>query len=148
MESAQDSFISSTSWTEGTGPVAAIATLTKFAETNAHEHLIRIGNLVSQGWNRAAEDANLEVKVSGLPSLLKFAFDHPRDLEMKTYFTQEMLDAGFLASGRLSHTVQATELYINEVSRIFLEISQLLDRNTLESSLRGGIAHNGFQRLN
>ena len=152
MESVQDSFISSTSWTEGVGPVAAIATMTKFAETNAHEHLIKIGNKVSQGWKKAAEEANLEVKVTGLPSLLKFSFDHPKDLEMKTYFTQEMLDVGFLASGRfyamLSHSLEATDLYINQVSRIFSEISKLLKSDSLSSKLKGGVAHSGFQRLN
>ena len=152
MESAQDSFISSTSWSEGVGPVAAIATMTKFANTNAHEHLIKIGNKVSEGWKKASISANLEVKISGLPSLLKFSFNHPKDLEMKTYFTQEMLDAGFLASGRfyamLSHTLEATELYVNQVSRIFLEISDLLKTNSLSSKLKGGVAHNGFQRLN
>jgi glutamate-1-semialdehyde aminotransferase len=152
MEAAQDSFISSTSWTEGVGPVAAIATMTKFAETNAHEHLIKIGNMVSQGWRKAAEDANLEVKVTGLPSLLKFSFDHPNDLEMKTYFTQEMLEVGFLASGRfysmLSHSLEATDLYVNETSRIFSDISQLLKSGSLSSKLRGGVAHSGFQRLN
>jgi hypothetical protein len=71
---------------------------------------------------------------------------------MKTYFTQEMLDAGFLASGRfyamLSHSLEATELYINQVSRIFLTISDLLKTNSLSSKLKGGVAHNGFQRLN
>ena len=152
MESAQDSFISSTSWTEGVGPVAAIATMTRFAETNAHEHLIKIGNKVSQGWKKAADDANLKVKVTGLPSLLKFSFDHPSDLEMKTYFTQEMLEVGFLASGRfyamLSHTLEATDLYVDQVSRIFYEISQLLKSNSLTSKLKGGVAHSGFQRLN
>jgi glutamate-1-semialdehyde 2,1-aminomutase len=152
METAQDSFISSTSWTEGVGPVAAIATMTKFANTNAHEHLIKIGNKVSEGWKKASIDAKLEIKISGLPSLLKFSFNHTSDLEMKTYFTQEMLDAGFLASGRfyamLSHSVEVTELYLNQVSRIFLEISDLLKSNSLSSKLKGGVAHSGFQRLN
>jgi len=152
MEFAQDSFISSTSWTEGVGPVAAIATMTKFADTSAHEHLIKIGNKVSDGWKKAAIEANLEVKISGLPSLLKFSFNHPEDLAMKTYFTQEMLEAGYLASGRfyamLSHTMEATELYVQEASRIFLEISDLLRTKSLYSKLKGGVAHSGFQRLN
>ena len=152
MDTAQDSFISSTSWTEGVGPAAAIATMTKFANTKAHEHLIKIGNKVSEGWKKASIDAKLEIKISGLPSLLKFNFNHTSDLEMKTYFTQEMLDAGFLASGRfyamLSHSLEATELYVNQVSRIFLEISDLLKTNSLSSKLKGGVAHSGFQRLN
>jgi hypothetical protein len=126
--------------------------MTKFADTNAHEHLINIGNKISDGWKKAAIDANLEVKISGLPSLLKFSFNHPEDLAMKTYFTQEMLGVGYLASGRfyamLSHTMEATELYVQEASRIFLEISELLRTKSLSSKLKGGVAHSGFQRLN
>jgi glutamate-1-semialdehyde 2,1-aminomutase len=152
MESAQDTFISSTSWTEGTGPTAAIATMRKFKVTNAHEHLIAIGNIISQGWANAAKHANLEINISGLPSLLKFSFNHSKDLAMKTYFTQEMLDAGFLASGRfysmLAHTVEAADQYVKETSRIFLEITELIRTDQLEKSLRGDIAHSGFQRLN
>jgi hypothetical protein len=71
---------------------------------------------------------------------------------MKTYFTQEMLDAGFLASGRfysmLAHTVEAADQYVKETSRIFLEITELIRTDQLEKSLRGDIAHSGFQRLN
>jgi hypothetical protein len=71
---------------------------------------------------------------------------------MKTYFTQEMLEVGFLASGRfyamLSHSLETTDLYVNQVSRIFYEISQLLKSDSLTSKLKGGVAHSGFQRLN
>ncbi|MEI7669379.1 MAG: aminotransferase class III-fold pyridoxal phosphate-dependent enzyme [Pseudomonadota bacterium] len=151
MESAQETFISSTSWTEGTGPTATIATLNKFAETNAHEHLIKIGNIVSLGWTNAAKAANLNISISGLPSLKKFHFEHEKDLVMRTFFTQEMMEVGFLAAGRfysmLAHTFEAAESYVYETSKIFLRIAELLDSNSLEKQLRGGVAHNGFRRL-
>ena len=64
----------------------------------------------------------------------------------------EILDAGFLASGRfysmLAHTVDAAEQYVKEASRIFLEISGLIRTDPLEKSLRDDIAHGEFQRLN
>jgi glutamate-1-semialdehyde aminotransferase len=152
MESAQDTFISSTSWTEGIGPTAAIATITKFRDENVHDHLVKIGIMINEGWKASAEKAELEIKITGLPSLSKFSFEHPKDLLMKTYFTQEMLAVGFLASGRFysmfSHTVEQAERYIWQTSRIFNEMSGLLSENKLESRLRGDIAHNGFKRLN
>lgn len=152
MESAQDTFISSTSWTEGIGPSAAIATITKFRSEKAHEHLLKIGSMVNEGWKESARKAELEVKVTGLSSLSKFSFQHPKDLVMKTYFTQEMLAVGFLASGRFysmfAHTVEQTERYVRETSRIFCEISNLLSENKLEENLIGGTAHDGFKRLN
>ena len=152
MQSAQDTFISSTSWTEGIGPTAAIATITKFREEEVHQHLLTIGNIVNEGWKTSAKNAELEIKVTGLPSLSKFSFQHPEDLLMKTYFTQEMLSAGFLASGRFysmfAHNIETAEKYVNETSRIFCEISDLLSKNKLQASLLGGVAHDGFKRLN
>ena len=152
MESAQETFISSTSWSERTGPTATLATIQKYENLDAHKHLIQIGELVRSGWNSAAKAANLEILVEGLPSITKFTFLNDKDLVMKTYFTQRMLEEGFLASGRFyamyAHTHEVTEMYIEATKRIFIEISELLDGNSLESSLRGGIAHSGFQRLN
>lgn len=152
MNSAQDTFISSTTWSEGIGPTAAIATMKKFEVAVVHEHLTLIGNLVSNGWHEAATESRLGIKVSGLPSLLKFQFEHPEDLVMKTYFTQEMMKVGFLASGRFysmyAHEVSSAEKYVRETKRIFKEISNLLGDSSLEKSLSGEIAHAGFQRLN
>ena len=152
MEAAQDTFISSTSWTEGIGPSAAIATITKFRAEDVHLHLMTIGKIVTEGWKESAKNAELDLKVTGLPSLSKFSFQHPKDLLMKTYFTQEMSDVGFLASGRFysmfAHTIEMAEKYVKETSRIFSDISSLLSQNKLESNLRGGVAHDGFKRLN
>lgn len=70
---------------------------------------------------------------------------------MRTFFTQEMMEVGFLAAGRfysmLAHTFEAAESYVYETSKIFLRIAELLDSNSLEKQLRGGVAHNGFRRL-
>ena len=42
MSSAQNSFISSTNWTERIGPVAAIATIKKYISENVAGHIITI----------------------------------------------------------------------------------------------------------
>jgi hypothetical protein len=80
------------------------------------------------------------------------SFNHPGDLAMKTCFTREKLSAGYLSSVHfypmLSHSMQVTELYVQEASRIFLEISDLLRTKSLFSKLKWGVAHSGFQRLN
>ncbi len=152
MNSAQETFISSTTWSEGIGPTAAIATMKKFQIAAVHEHLIEIGNVVSNGWREAAAESQLQIKVTGLPSLLKFQFEHPDDLVMKTYYTQEMIKVGFLASGRFysmfAHEVDSAKNYVCETKRIFKEIANLIEEGSLRKSLSGGIAHAGFQRLN
>lgn len=152
MNSAQDTFISSTSWSEGIGPAAALATLKKYEDLSVQDHLIKIGNIVHNGWIRAIEKTNLKIKISGLPSIQKFQFLHEKDLAMKTFYTQEMLKRGFLAGGRFysmhAHTIEVAEHYVSETEKIFLKIAELIDENLLEKKLEGEIAHSGFQRLN
>ena len=46
MQSAQDTFISSTFWTERIGPAAALATLAVMEETNAPTVINSIGEKV------------------------------------------------------------------------------------------------------
>jgi glutamate-1-semialdehyde 2,1-aminomutase len=152
MQSAQETFISSTSWTERIGPTASIATIKKFRTKRVSKHLVEIGNIVNNGWQFAADRANLKIEISGLSCLSKFKFKHELDSEMRTYFTQEMLERGFLAAGRFyamyAHTEKATHNYVDETIKIFKEISELITQDKLHSKLRGEVAHNGFQRLN
>ena len=152
MQSAQETFISSTSWTERIGPTASIATITKFKKEQVNKHLVEIGNIIDTGWRLAADRAKLKVEISGLSCLSKFKFKHELDSEMRTYFTQEMLERGFLAAGRFyamhSHTQKAAHNYVEETIKIFMEISELISQDKLHSKLRGEVAHSGFQRLN
>ena len=48
MDAAQETFVSSTAWTERVGPVAALATLKKHREQNVAKHLMRIGTRVQR----------------------------------------------------------------------------------------------------
>ena len=55
MEGAHNSFISSTYWTEGVGPAAALATLDKMEKTRAWEHVNKVGEIVQKDWMDAAQ---------------------------------------------------------------------------------------------
>jgi glutamate-1-semialdehyde 2,1-aminomutase len=50
MDAAQETFVSSTAWTERVGPVAALTTLRKHREQNVAKHLMRIGTRIQKGW--------------------------------------------------------------------------------------------------
>lgn len=152
MQSAQDTFMSSTSWTERIGPTAAIATINRYIQIGAHNHLELIGKLVQDALIKAATASRLEIKIEGFSTLFNFKFKHKDDLAMKTYFTQEMLQVGFLASGRFyamhAHKKEQVDQYEFEATRIFCEIAELLSVEKLASKLIGEVAHNGFRRLN
>ncbi|TSA46883.1 MAG: aminotransferase class III-fold pyridoxal phosphate-dependent enzyme [Actinomycetales bacterium] len=152
MQSAQETFISSTSWTERIGPTAAIATINRYIKLEAHSHLELIGKSVQGALKRASTASQLEIQIEGFSTLFNFKFKHKDDLAMRTYFTQEMLQVGFLAAGRFyamyAHKKEHVNAYEIEATRIFCEIAELLQQGNLFSHLIGDVAHNGFRRLN
>ena len=152
MEAAQQSFISSTYWTEAIGPAAALATITRLAETDAAAHIRRIGTQTAAGWRTLGERHGLKLRHAGIPALCSFAFDHGADsLPLMTLFTQEMLACGFLANGlfypTLAHTPAIVEQYLATVDAVFAMLRTHLDRHDVAAALRGPVVHTGFARL-
>lgn len=133
MNAATKSFISSTYWTERIGPAAAIATIKKMKEKNVPEHLIKIGNKIMKFWLESAKENGLKIKVLGIPPLASFSFDYAGQSQaIQTFFTQEMLKAGYLAWKSVyvsyAHKEKDVNLYTCEVNRIFGKISTVLKK--------------------
>ena len=153
MDMAQKSFISSTYWTEKIGPVASIATINKMLENDVPSHLSRIGNLISNGWNKIATENDLNINIlDAVPPLTTFEFDYAGDNpELHTLFTQEMLNRGFLASKSVyvsySHDEQYVEQYMESVDNVFALLKKAIGENEVNDLLKGPIAHVGFKRL-
>ncbi|HTB04915.1 MAG TPA: aminotransferase class III-fold pyridoxal phosphate-dependent enzyme [Bradyrhizobium sp.] len=151
MDAAQETFVSSTAWTERVGPVAGLATLRKHREQNVARHLIRIGTRVQRGWQDAAGANDLPIQVSGMAPLGHFVFDRSDAQEIKTLFTQMMLDKGILAHGSfyamLAHTDAHVDRYLEAVNEVFRALKIAIDQNAVRQLLRGPVAHSGFKRL-
>jgi glutamate-1-semialdehyde 2,1-aminomutase len=154
MEAAQSSFISSTYWTEGVGPAAALATVRKLRRLNLPAHAERIGGLVREGWLRLGERSGVPVKTSGHAALLSLGFDHEQALALTTLVTTRMLDRGFLAGGgfypSLAHTEQHVARYLAELAPVFGELAEAIARGDLTERLRSAgasVKHAGFARL-
>lgn len=152
MEAAQSSFISSTNWTERIGPAAALATLRTYKAERVDQHLDLIGTLVQKGWTRAAENTGIKVHVSGIKPMSHFDFEYENRLVYKTYFTQEMLAEGFLAStafyASFAHKEEDVARYIEACERVFIKIKRLMDEGKdISEHINGPVCHNGFERL-
>jgi len=151
MDAAQESFISSTYWTDRIGPAASLAAINKMLKNDVSSHLCKIGNLVSDGWRRLAGAHGLEIEIVGIPPLTTFAFRHKEAQALHTLFTQEMLDRGFLASKSLyasySHTKEHVTEYLENVDEVFGAIKKAIEKNKIYDLLRGPVAHVGFKRL-
>ena len=152
MEGAHGSFISSTYWTESVGPAAALATLRKMSKINVPGYVARIGRLIQGYWRQYVEAHRLPVTVPDYyPCNAAFQFDHEQAQELRTLYTQLMLERGFLASTHiypsLAHTEEIVACYRAAIDEVFAEIAEILAAGDVDKRLQGPVAHRGFQRL-
>jgi glutamate-1-semialdehyde 2,1-aminomutase len=152
MAGALSSFISSTYWTEAVGPVAALATLDKLQRVDVPAHAERIGRRMQEHWRRLAAKHGLPVSVpDDYPCLAHFSFEHELSEELRTLYTQSMLDRGFLAGVALyvtlAHTEEIVDRYAAAVDEVFGEVAEALGAGEVAARLRGPVAHSTFRRL-
>ncbi|MBK56982.1 MAG: aminotransferase class III [Flavobacteriaceae bacterium] len=149
MECAQDTFISSTMWTDRLGFIAANATLKKLKKNRVNNKLSKLGKKIKNGWLKIAKKNNLKIKVSGLNAIPSFNFDYKNKQEISTYFIQEMLRKGFLANTTIaisySYNERIINKYLNTVDYVFKKIKVSLNKKKF--ILKGPIKHSTFKRL-
>tara|TARA_B100000965_G_scaffold397140_1_gene413180 strand:- start:2744 stop:4048 length:1305 start_codon:yes stop_codon:yes gene_type:complete len=153
MNYAQETFISSTFWTERIGPVAGLASLKEMEKYKSWEIITKIGKKVQKGWEKLSEIYNLKITLSGIPALATFSFDSQNSLAYKSFISQEMLKMGFLASTAfypsILHNDHIIEKYFNSLDKIFKIISECENqRKDIFKLLDGPVCHSGFERLN
>ena len=151
MEVAQDTFISSTYWTDRIGPTAALATIQKLEKNNVPHYLTSIGRKVKEGWALSAKNHDVPIEISGIDPLGHFEFKYEHPLVLKTLFTQYMLESGFLAStafyASYAHKDEYIEHYVKSTDDAFAFISQTIKEGKPEKYLKGPVCHSGFRRL-
>lgn len=153
MEGAHQSFISSTYWTEGIGPTAALAALRKMEQVKAHEHAAQVGAAVSAVWKARAAENGLRIQTGdGYPCLAHFRFQDDNSETLRTLYTQMMLERGFLGGvsiyPTLAHTADIVCLYDAAVNEVFAVLAKAIRQDCVDSLLQGPVAHSGFRRLN
>tara|TARA_B100000965_G_scaffold403342_1_gene431216 strand:- start:1130 stop:2440 length:1311 start_codon:yes stop_codon:yes gene_type:complete len=150
MNFAQSTFISSTMWTERLGFIAGMTSLKKMKKLKVQKKLVTFGKKIKKGWLLAAKKTGIKISISGLDSLPNFKFDYKNRLEISTYFTQEMLDQGFLAKEALATTNaynnSIINRYLNAVNKVFAKINYYLIRKK-KLPLKGPIKHTTLKRL-
>lgn len=152
MEGASRSFISSTYWTESTGPAASLATIKKLEQLDVARKVNQIGEKVIELWKTKGEKHGLPLTFdNGYPCLAKFHFHHPMEKALETLYTQLMIDRGFLAgisfSATMAHTDDIISLYGEAIDEVFYELSLCIKEDSIEKRLTGPVHHTGFQRL-
>jgi glutamate-1-semialdehyde 2,1-aminomutase len=149
MSSANETFISSTFWSERIGYVAALATLEEMAKLQSWKRISSIGTQMREIWKKTFESAGLKIDISGIPALSAHTIQGPDGNILKTLITQEMLKRNILASNifypSIAHTQSHLEKYENNLKEV---LGTITSANKLEDLLDSKPAQTGFKRLN
>ena len=152
MQAAQQTFISSTFWTERIGPTAAFKTLEVMEREKSWQIITKIGSNISSQWQGLADKYELDINTWGLPALSGYTFNLPNALSYKTLITQEMLKKGYLAANSVyactEHKQELVDGYFAALDPIFSTIRECEDGLDVNSLLEGPLCHSGFKRLN
>ena len=85
MEAAQETFISSTFWTERSGVTAALKTLEIMNKNKTWEYITGIGQMMKSSWEKYAKINNVEIELLGIPAIANFIF---KDINHNKYKTE------------------------------------------------------------
>ena len=149
MQVAQDTFISSTMWTDRLGFIAASATLKKLKKFKINRKIAIMGKKIKKRWSELAAKNEIKISISGQDSIPCLKFEYKNNPEILTYFTQEMLKKNFLAGSQVATTNaynnKIIDKYLNEVDKVFKKINLCLKKNKF--TLKGKIKDSTFKRL-
>ena len=151
MEAAQDSFISSTYWTEGVGSAAALATIHKMQRIDVRAHVARIGTMLRESLLGLAEKHGLPMTCEGHAALPCFNFKHQDNLALQTLYNLRMLErdilSNFAISVCLAHKEEHIERYLAAADEILPELAEAMEKGDLKERIGGPVRHTGFVRL-
>jgi glutamate-1-semialdehyde 2,1-aminomutase len=154
MEAANPSFISSSYWTDGVGPAAAMACVNKMRRLNAQTRVWELGKKMQQGLAHLAERYPLlKMKSWGLPSNPYMTFDLGDDASrVKALIVRKMLERGFLSTGGASfmmftHNEELIGRYVEALDSVLAEINDLAEAGRVAEEAGGIKILSQFARL-
>jgi len=152
MNSAQDTFMSSTMWTERVGFVAGLTTIDILVRNRVWEHLIKVGEHIGNGWLALASKYDLKINITEFKPLITMKFDYGTlNDALATLFIQEMLKRGYLAATSVyvsyAHTFSIVDAYLEAVDECFLILSDAINEGTVLKRLQTEVKSDSFNRL-
>jgi glutamate-1-semialdehyde 2,1-aminomutase len=153
MQAADASFISSSYWTDGVGPAAALAVLQKVKRLDVFTQLWQRGARFQTDLRAMSERHPLcRVVVGGMPATPTFTFNLGPDAPLaQTLYVRKMRQRGFLVAGytylMLAHHENDLADFLEAADASLREIATVVEAGTLaeESGVARGLR--GFTRL-
>ena len=152
MDSAQDTFMSSTMWTERVGLAAALKTIDIITREKIWNHLIEMGDLIGNGWLKLSKKHNLKISITDFKPLITMKLDYgDRNQVLVTLFIQEMLKRGYLAATSVylssAHTKDIINKYLESVDECFFILSKAIENNNENDLLDTKVRSDSFNRI-
>lgn len=124
MDAAEGSFISSSYWTDGVGPAAALACLAKMERESVQSRVWQLGLQLAQRLESlAARHPALNLKIGGMPCAPSLAFQLGSDsAAAKALMIRGMLRRGWLMSSQLYVMWPHTEAHIGSMTEALDEV--------------------------
>ncbi len=153
MEAAQNTFISSTFWTERSGYVAGLKTLEEMKRIKSWNIISKQGRKLKLKLAKLGQKHKLKLKISGLSSCPSFIINSDKWVKYKTYISQELLIKKILGANTtylsISHNDKIINRYINCLDKIFSKIRKCENNDLdIDKILNSDVCHTGFKRLN
>lgn len=152
MTKANDSFISSTFWSERSGFAASLKTLEIIERDRTFETIPAIGRDIKSSWKKLSKKYNIDLDIGGLDSMPSFTFKSRHHNHYKSFITEFMLKEGFLATNTvyicIAHTPDKVSSYIKALEKALKIISDVFPDKTLHHQMAFSDASEGFKRMN
>ena len=152
MRSAEETFISSTFWTERIGPTAALKTLEEMERIKSWKIVTNKGNWLRKKWLNLAKKNNLKIKLYGIPALSRFEILSNNFNKYRTLIAQEMYKKSILASNTIyvstAHSKENFLKYFSSLQSVFEIIAKCEDGDKIDYYLDVPEIKKFFKRLN
>ena len=79
MGASEDTFLSSTMWSDRIGYAAGLATMDVMKKKKVPDYLIKTGKYIQDGWKDIADTTGVDIEVTGIPPLAHFEFKTEHD---------------------------------------------------------------------
>jgi glutamate-1-semialdehyde 2,1-aminomutase len=147
MEHANESFISSTFWSDRIGFVAGLKTLEVMEATKSWELISDIGSEMQTVWKEVFSKFPIDFKVTGIPALSAFVIQGEFGLAIKTHITREFLSLNTLASNIFYPCTVHSRKNVLDYRTDLEAVLSKIDFENLQA-LKSSQSAPGFARLN
>ena len=151
FDKAENSFISSTFWSDTLAPAAGLATLNKMKKIQSWKKITITGRKIKKSWKKLSKKYGIKIDVKGIDPMPTFNFLSKKNQYYKDFVTQEFLKKGILASTTIYccvHHYKYLDKYFKTLEQIFKKISKFEKNLHIKDFLKYPTSTVGFERLN